>query len=58
MKPLHLHPDRLFPAEPRTRDIARALYATVADLPIISPHGTPIRHGSPITSPSPIRRTC
>jgi glucuronate isomerase len=39
MKPLHLHPDRLFPAEPRTRDIARALYATVADLPIISPHG-------------------
>jgi glucuronate isomerase len=39
MKPLHLHPDRLFPAEPRTRDITRALYATVADLPIISPHG-------------------
>ncbi|MDE1916024.1 MAG: glucuronate isomerase [Sphingomonadales bacterium] len=39
MKPLHLHPDRLFPAETRTRDIARALYATVADLPIISPHG-------------------
>lgn len=39
MKPLHLHPDRLFPAEPCTRDITRALYATVADLPIISPHG-------------------
>lgn len=39
MKPLRLHPDRLFPAEPRTRDITRALYATVADLPIISPHG-------------------
>ncbi|WP_068092119.1 glucuronate isomerase [Novosphingobium rosa] len=39
MKPLHLHPDRLFPAESRTRDIARALYATVSDLPIISPHG-------------------
>ncbi|MET0365792.1 MAG: glucuronate isomerase [Sphingobium sp.] len=36
---LHLHPDRLFPAEPRTRDIARALHATVRDLPIISPHG-------------------
>ena len=32
-------PDRLFPAEPRTRDIARALYQTVGDLPIISPHG-------------------
>jgi glucuronate isomerase len=39
MKPLRLHPDRLFPAETRTREIARALYATVADLPIISPHG-------------------
>ncbi|MBH1998675.1 MAG: glucuronate isomerase, partial [Sphingomonadaceae bacterium] len=38
-QPLILHPDRLFPADPRTRDIARALYATVSDLPIISPHG-------------------
>jgi glucuronate isomerase len=38
-KPLHLHPDRLFPAEPRSRDIARALHATIRDLPIISPHG-------------------
>ena len=38
-KPLILHPDRLFPAEPRTRDIARALYASVRDLPIVSPHG-------------------
>ena len=36
--PLELHPDRLFPAEPSTRAIARELYATVADLPIISPH--------------------
>jgi glucuronate isomerase len=34
-----LHPDRLFPAEDRTRAIARALYAEVKDLPIISPHG-------------------
>lgn len=33
------HPDRLFPADPGTRDIARALYAGVKDLPIISPHG-------------------
>ena len=32
-------PDRLFPAETRAREIARALYQTVADLPIISPHG-------------------
>ena len=39
MKPLRLHPDRLVPAETRTRDIARALYDTVSGLPIISPHG-------------------
>ena len=32
-------PDRLFPADPKTREIARALYQTVAALPIISPHG-------------------
>ena len=32
-------PYRLFPTEPKTRAIARALYETVADLPIISPHG-------------------
>ena len=38
-KPLRLHPDRLFPSDPATRAIARALYATVRDLPIISPHG-------------------
>ena len=37
--PLDLHPDRLFPAEPATRELARRLYATVKDLPIISPHG-------------------
>ncbi len=34
-----LHPDRLFPADPGTRTIARRLYAEVADLPIVSPHG-------------------
>jgi len=34
-----LHEDRLFPTEPAVRDIARALYAQVRDLPIISPHG-------------------
>lgn len=38
-EPFALHPDRLFPAEQRTRDIARRLYAVIADLPIISPHG-------------------
>ena len=37
--PLNLHPDRLFPADPATRDLARRLYATVAGLPIVSPHG-------------------
>jgi len=34
-----LDPDRLFPAETNTRQIARDLYETVCDLPIISPHG-------------------
>jgi glucuronate isomerase len=38
-RPLALHPDRLFPAEPGVRAIARALYAHVHDLPIVSPHG-------------------
>jgi glucuronate isomerase len=37
--PLELHPDRLFPADPATRDVARRLYATVKGLPIVSPHG-------------------
>jgi len=34
-----LNPDRLFPADPATRAIARRLYSTVHRLPIISPHG-------------------
>jgi len=32
-------PDRLFPTEQKQKDLARALYQSVADLPIISPHG-------------------
>lgn len=36
---LELDPDRLFPVDPSTREVARALYAEVADLPILSPHG-------------------
>ncbi|AXJ09748.1 glucuronate isomerase [Arthrobacter sp. PM3] len=32
-------PDRLLPADPGTRSIARSLLAQVQDLPIISPHG-------------------
>ena len=38
-QPLTLHPERLFPADPATRAIAARLYAAVAELPIISPHG-------------------
>lgn len=38
-RPLTLHPDRLLPADPATRAIARELYASVAGLPIVSPHG-------------------
>jgi glucuronate isomerase len=34
-----IHEDRLFPVEPDARKIAKALYAQVKDLPIISPHG-------------------
>ena len=37
--PLTLNPDRLFSAEPVQRALARALYVTVKDLPIVSPHG-------------------
>jgi glucuronate isomerase len=39
MTTLRPHPDRLLPAEPTTREIARRLYAEVRDLPIVSPHG-------------------
>ena len=34
-----LHPDRLFPADPTTRQIARDLFAQVSAMPIVSPHG-------------------
>lgn len=34
-----LHEDRLFPADPTQRAIARELYTEVRDLPILSPHG-------------------
>ena len=34
-----MDPDRLFPADPTTRAIARELYAEVRGLPLISPHG-------------------
>ena len=38
-RPLVLSPDRLFPADPTTRSVARRLYAHIGTLPIISPHG-------------------
>lgn len=38
-EPLILHEDRLFPADPAVRDVARRLYAEIRDLPILSPHG-------------------
>ena len=39
MIPIDLHPDRLFPTDPKTRDLARRLYSGVEKLPIVSPHG-------------------
>ena len=36
---LTLHEDRLFPPDPSVRAIARELYRSVYQLPIISPHG-------------------
>ena len=40
-RPLVLSPDRLFPAEPSVRGIARRLYSLTRNLPIVSPHGHP-----------------
>ena len=37
--PLTLHSDRLFPADPTVRAIARELYDAVGDRPLICPHG-------------------
>jgi glucuronate isomerase len=39
LAPLVLGPDRLLPAEPGVRAIARRLYESVADLPLLCPHG-------------------
>src|SRR6478735_9617306 len=38
-QPIADHPDRLLPADPGVRDIARSLFTKVEGLPIISPHG-------------------
>src|SRR5580692_5359440 len=34
-----LHTDRLFPADPETRRIARRIFSEIGGLPILSPHG-------------------
>jgi len=34
-----LHEDRLFPSDPDARSVARQLYSSIRNLPIISPHG-------------------
>src|SRR5262245_60086498 len=34
-----IHEDRLFPADPGARAVARRLYESVKGLPIVSPHG-------------------
>ncbi|MEJ0100793.1 MAG: glucuronate isomerase [Pseudomonadota bacterium] len=39
MRKLELNDDRLFPADPAARAIARTLYQSVRALPIVSPHG-------------------
>jgi glucuronate isomerase len=36
---LRLHADRLLPADPSLRTMARRLYEAVRDLPLVSPHG-------------------
>lgn len=37
--PIAPHPDRLLPADPDTRSVARRIHRRIADLPIVSPHG-------------------
>jgi glucuronate isomerase len=39
MKPMLLHEDRLFPSEAGALKVARSLYASIRNLPIVSPHG-------------------
>lgn len=39
LQPRRRDPDRLLPADPQTRDLARSLYRRVAQAPIVSPHG-------------------
>ncbi len=52
---INLHPDRLLPADPGVRSVARRLYNEVKDLPIISPHGhtDPCWYADNINFPNP-----
>jgi glucuronate isomerase len=56
MAALTLHPDRLLPAEPGVREIARRLYAAVRERPIVSPHGHVdpqlLLHDTPFADPT------
>ena len=51
-----LHQDRLLPADPGVRRIARALYEGTKSLPIVSPHGHCDPRLSPMTPRSTARR--
>ena len=50
------HPDRLLPADPGVRKLARSLLGTVENLPILSPHGHVdarlLRENSPFPDPA------
>jgi len=56
MAALTLHPDRLLPAEPGVREIARRLYEAVRERPIVSPHGHVdpqlLLHDTPFADPT------
>ena len=49
---IDLHPDRLLPADPARRDVARRLYQEVRGLPIVRPTGTWTPPSCSTTSPS------
>ena len=56
--PLVLSPDRLLPADPGTRAVARRLYDAVRGLPILSPHGHVDARLLVEDAPSATRRRC
>ena len=54
--PLETNPDRLLPADPGTREVARELLSCVEQLAIVSPHGhvpaTTIAENAPFANPA------